>query len=62
MSSNKTPNLNLPQYEGHDKFDLKEINNAYSSIDRAYKEMVDFRDEIKKIKEILNQLQQQVLI
>ena len=46
MSSNKTPNLNLPQYEGHDKFDLKEINNAYSSIDRAYKEVIDIKDEI----------------
>ena len=48
MSSNKTPNLNLPQYEGHDKFDLKEINNAYSSIDRAYKEVIDIKDEITK--------------
>ena len=48
MSSKKTPNLNLPQYEGHDKFDLKEINNAYSSIDRAYKEVIDIKDEITK--------------
>lgn len=48
MSSNKTRNLNLPQYEGHDKFDLKEINNAYSSIDRAYKEIIDFKNEILK--------------
>ena len=47
MSSNKTPNLNLPQYEGHDKFDLKEINNAYSSIDRAYKEVIDFKNDIE---------------
>ena len=46
MSFIKTPNLNLPQYEGHDKFDLKEINNAYSSIDRAYKEVIDIKDEI----------------
>ena len=48
MSSNKTPNLNLPQYKGTDKFDLKEINNAYSSIDRAYKEIIDFKNEILK--------------
>ena len=48
MSSNKTPNLNLPQYKGYDKFDLKEINDAYNSIDNAYKEVIDFKNEIPK--------------
>ena len=48
MSSNKTPNLNLPQYKGTDKFDLKEINDSYSIIDNAYKEVIDFKNEIPK--------------
>ena len=48
MSSNKTPNLNLPQYKGTDKFDLKEINDSYSIIDNAYKEVIDIKDEITK--------------
>ena len=46
MSSKKTPNLNLPQYKGTDKFDLKEINDSYSIIDNAYKEVIDIKDEI----------------
>ena len=48
MSSNKTPNLNLPQYKGTDKFDLKEINDSYSIIDNAYKEVIDFKNEVLK--------------
>lgn len=48
MSSKKTPNLNLPQYKGTDKFDLKEINDSYSIIDNAYKEVIDFKNEVPK--------------
>lgn len=59
---NTTENLNLPQYTEDDVFDLTVINEAHNKIDTAYKEMADFREEIKKIKEILNQLQQQILI
>ena len=43
-----TQNLKLPQYTGEDIFDLQEINNAYSSIDNAYKEVIDFKNEIHK--------------
>ena len=59
---NTTENLKLPQYTEDDIFDLTVINEAHNKIDTAYKEMADFREEIKKIKEILNQLQQQILI
>ena len=45
---NVTNNLKLPQYTEEDIFDLQEINNAYSSIDRAFKEIIDFKNEILK--------------
>lgn len=60
MSSNKTPNLNLPQYEGHDKFDLKEINNAYSSIDRAYAEVIDARSDKETLSDRLNEFDERL--
>ena len=60
MSFNKTPNLNLPQYEGHDKFDLKEINNAYSSIDRAYAEVIDARSDKETLSDRLNEFDERL--
>ena len=60
MSSNKTPNLNLPQYEGHDKFDLKEINNAYSSIDRAHAEVIDARSDKETLSDRLNEFDERL--
>ena len=41
-----TKNLKLPQYTGEDIFDLQDINKAYDSIDKAYKEVIDFKNEI----------------
>ena len=41
MASNKTPNLNLPQYSGTDLFNLEEINESYKKIDDSYKEIND---------------------
>ena len=41
MASNKTPNLNLPQYSGTDLFNLEEINESYKKIDNSYKEIND---------------------
>ena len=43
-----TKNLKLPQYTGEDIFDLQDINKAYSNIDNAYKEVIDFKNEIPK--------------
>lgn len=43
-----TQNLKLPQYTGEDIFDLQDINKAYDSIDKAYKEVIDIKDEISK--------------
>ena len=45
---NVTNNLNLPQYTEDDIFDLQDINRAYDSIDKAYKEVIDIKDEISK--------------
>ena len=45
---NTTENLKLPQYTEEDIFDLQDINKAYSNIDNAYKEVIDFKDEIPK--------------
>ena len=45
---NVTNNLKLPQYTEEDIFDLQDINKAYDSIDRAYKEVIDFKNEILK--------------
>ena len=45
---NTTENLNLPQYTEEDIFDLQDINKAYNSIDNAYKEVIDFKNEIPK--------------
>ena len=45
---NVTNNLKLPQYTEEDIFDLQDINKAYSNIDRAYKEVIDFKNEILK--------------
>ena len=41
MASNKTPNLNLPQYSGTDLFNLEEVNESYKKIDNSYKEIND---------------------
>ena len=46
---NVTNNLKLPQYTEEDIFDLQDINKAYSNIDNAYKEVIDFREEIPKV-------------
>ena len=43
-----TQNLKLPQYTGEDIFDLQDVNKAYNSIDKAYKEVIDIKDEISK--------------
>ena len=43
-----TKNLKLPQYTGEDIFDLQNVNKAYSNIDNAYKEVIDFKNEIPK--------------
>ena len=43
---NVTNNLKLPQYTEEDIFDLQDINKAYDSIDKAYKEVIDIKDEI----------------
>lgn len=43
---NVTNNLKLPQYTEEDIFDLQDINKAYSNIDKAYKEVIDFKNEI----------------
>ena len=43
-----TQNLNLPQYTEDDVFDLQDINRAYDSIDNAYKEVIDFKNEMSK--------------
>lgn len=43
-----TQNLKLPQYTGEDIFDLQDVNKAYDSIDNAYKEVIDFKNEIPK--------------
>ena len=43
-----TQNLKLPQYTEDDIFDLQDINKAYSNIDNAYKEVIDFKNEIPK--------------
>lgn len=47
----KTPNLNLPIYNtpATDVFNLTEWNGANTSLDNAYKEIVDFREEIPKV-------------
>ena len=45
---NVTNNLKLPQYTEEDIFDLQDINKAYNSIDNAYKEVIDFKNEIPK--------------
>lgn len=45
---NVTNNLKLPQYTEEDIFDLQDINKAYSNIDKAYKEVIDFKNEIPK--------------
>ena len=45
---NVTNNLKLPQYTEEDIFDLQDINKAYDSIDNAYKEVIDFKNEILK--------------
>lgn len=45
---NVTNNLKLPQYTEEDMFDLQDINKAYDSIDKAYKEVIDFKNEIPK--------------
>lgn len=45
---NVTNNLKLPQYTEEDIFDLQDINKAYDSIDKAYKEVIDFKNEIPK--------------
>ena len=44
---NVTNNLKLPQYTEEDIFDLQDINKAYDSIDKAYKEVIDFKNEIQ---------------
>lgn len=43
---NVTNNLKLPQYTEEDTFDLTVINEAHNKIDKAYKEMVDFKNEL----------------
>ena len=43
-----TQNLKLPQYTGEDIFDLQDVNKAYDSIDKAYKKVIDFKNEIPK--------------
>ena len=43
---NTTENLKLPQYTEDDIFDLQDINRAYDSIDNAYKEVIDFKNEM----------------
>lgn len=43
---NTTENLKLPQYTEDDIFDLTVINEAHNKIDTAYKEMVDFKNEL----------------
>ena len=45
---NITNNLKLPQYTEEDIFDLQDINKAYDIIDNAYKEVIDFKNEIPK--------------
>jgi hypothetical protein len=45
---NVTNNLKLPQYTEEDIFDLQDINKAYDNIDKAYKEVIDFKNEIPK--------------
>ena len=45
---NVTNNLKLPQYTEEDIFDLQDINKAYSNIDNAYKEVINFKNEIPK--------------
>ena len=45
---NVTNNLKLPQYTEDDIFNLQDINKAYSNIDNAYKEVIDFKNEIPK--------------
>ena len=45
---NVTNNLKLPQYTEEDIFDLQDVNKAYDSIDNAYKEVIDFKNEIPK--------------
>ena len=45
---NVTNNLKLPQYTEEDIFDLQDINKAYNDIDNAYKEVIDFKNEIPK--------------
>ena len=44
---NVTNNLKLPQYTEEDIFDLQDINKAYDSIDKAYKEVIDFKNEMQ---------------
>ena len=43
-----TQNLKLPQYTGEDIFDLQDINKAYDSIDKAYGNVVNIKNEIPK--------------
>ena len=40
--------LKLPQYTGEDIFDLQDINKAYDSIDKAFGDVVNIKDEIPK--------------
>lgn len=47
----RTPNLDLPIYDKPDidVFDMQEWNGANETIDGAYKEIVDFRENIPKV-------------
>ena len=51
MASNKTPNLNLPQYSGTDLFNLEEVNESYRKIDTAYSEIKTSKDSVQAMYE-----------
>lgn len=46
-TTNKTPNLGLPQYSGSDLFDLQEINDGYEKIDTQYKELKLIKETVE---------------
>lgn len=41
-----TPNLNLPQYQQQDKFEVDRMNSGFLAIDTKWKELDDFRTQL----------------
>lgn len=50
-TKNKTKNLKLPQYQNDDLFDMKEVNEAYKTIDGAYGDIIALDESVKNNEE-----------